>query len=261
VAPAIVTQFELGEGYSLAQVDADGNLVEPKEESRLAAVLIPFGLLMLVFISIQMTTPVLLNSVIEEKMQRIAEVLLASLTPFQLLAGKLIAGVSVGLTFSAVYVVSLSLTLRFFEKMDWVQPGTFVWFFVFLLMGMFAFGALFAGVSSGCQDLKDSQNFAGTIILLLLAPFMLSMVIIEAPDGPFAVGLSLVPPFSIMAMLIRIAIPPGPPDWQVYLSLFLNLLFTLTIVWASSRVFRIGILSQGKTPTWRELFRWIFQRG
>jgi ABC-2 type transport system permease protein len=62
-------------------------------------------------------------------------------------------------------------------------------------------------------------------------------------------------------MMTRIAIPPGPPDWQIYLALFLNLAFTLCAVWAASRLFRIGILAQGKTPTWRVLLRWIFQRG
>ncbi|MEY3001074.1 MAG: hypothetical protein RL648_1288 [Verrucomicrobiota bacterium] len=226
----------------------------------MASFLIPFGLVMLIFISIQMTTPVLLNSVIEEKMQRIAEVLLSSLTPYQLLMGKLMAGVGVGLTFSAVYVFTLSLSLRYLEKMDWVPEGTFLWFFAFLLMGMFSFGSLFAGVSAGCQDLKDSQNFAGTLVVILVIPMMLSLVSIESPDGPFAVTLSLIPPFSILTMVMRIAIPPGPPEWQVVLSLGLNMIFTLAVVWASSRIFRIGILSQGKTPTWRELARWIWQR-
>ncbi|NDV62758.1 ABC transporter permease [Puniceicoccales bacterium CK1056] len=248
------------ERFSLAEVDEEGNITEPKEENPLAAFLIPFGLVMLIFISIQMTTPILLNSVIEEKMQRIAEVLLSSLSPFQLLAGKLIAGVSVGLTFSAVYVLSLSLSLRYFERMEWVPQGTYFWFFLFLLTGMLAFGSLFAGVSSACQDLKDSQNFAGPIILLMVIPMMLSLVTIESPDGPFAVSLSLIPPFSIMAMMTRIAVPPGPPEWQIFLSLGLNLAFAFLVVWASSRMFRIGILSQGKTPTWKELVRWIFQR-
>lgn len=257
----LLTSHNRLERFSLAEVDEAGNLIEPKEENRLAAFFMPLGLVMLIFVSIQMTTPILLNSVIEEKMQRISEVLLSSLTPMQLLSGKLIAGVLVGLTFSAAYVLTLSLTLRFFEKLEWIPEGTFLWFFLFLMMGMFAFGSLFAGVSAGCQDIKDSQNFAGTIVLFLLVPMVLSLVIIESPDGPFAVGLSLVPPFSILAMVTRIAIPPGPPDWQIYLSLGLNLAFTLVVLWAASRLFRIGILAQGKTPTWRELLRWLFQRG
>ncbi|MGC9450932.1 MAG: ABC transporter permease [Oceanipulchritudo sp.] len=257
----LLTSHNQLERFRLAEVDATGKLVEPKEENQLAAFLIPFGLLMLLFISIQMTTPILLNSVIEEKMQRIAEVLLSSITPVQLMWGKLFAGVGVGLTFSAVYIMGLSLTLRYFEKAQWVPSGTFVWFFIFLLVGMLAFGSLFAGVSSACQDLKDSQNFAGTIVLILIIPMMLSIVIIEAPDGSFATTLSLIPPLSVMTMMVRIAVPPGPPEWQLFLSLVLNLAFAAATVWASSRIFRIGILAQGKAPTWRELFRWIFQRG
>lgn len=257
----LLTSHNRLERFSLAELDAAGNLVEPKEENKIAAFLIPFGLVMLIFISIQMSTPVLLNSVIEEKMQRIAEVLLSSVTPFQLLLGKLFAGVGVGMTFSAVYILSLSMSLRYFEKVQWVPSGTFFWFFIFLLLGLLTFGSLFAGVSSACQDIKDSQNFAGTIILFLIVPLILTMVTVEAPDGTFATTISLIPPFSVMAMMNRIAIPPGPPEWQIYLALVLNLAFTASIVWASSRLFRIGILAQGKTPTWRELFRWIFQRG
>ena len=257
----MLTSHNSLERFSLAEVDAEGDLVEPKEENELAAFLIPFGLVMLIFISIQMTTPILLNSVIEEKMQRISEVLLSSITPMQLMLGKLFAGVSVGLTFSGVYIISLSFTLRYFEKAAWVPPGTFVWFFVFLLVGMLTFGSLFAGVSAACQDLKDSQNFAGTIVIILVVPMMLSVATIEAPDGPFAVTLSFVPAISVMSMMNRIAIPPGPPDWQIYLSLTINLLFAVLVIWGSSRIFRIGILSQGKTPTWRELLRWVFQRG
>jgi ABC-2 type transport system permease protein len=249
------------ERYNLAEMDAEGNLIEPEEENQFAAFLLPFGFLMLIFFSIQMTTPVLLNSVIEEKMARIAEVLLSSLTPLKLLAGKLIAGVSVGLTFSAMYILSLFLTLRYFEKLQWVQEGTFTWFFIFLLVGMLAFGSMYAGISAACQDIKDSQNFMGPIIIILVIPMILSIVTIESPDGPLATTLSMIPPISVMMMMVRVAIPPGPPDWQVFLSLGLNLVFTGFILWASSRIFRIGILSQGKTPGWRELIRWIFQRG
>lgn len=249
------------ERFTLAEVDDKGNLVEPREENEVAAFLIPFGLVMLIFVSIQMTTPILLNSVIEEKMQRIAEVLLSSITPLQLMWGKLIAGVGVGLTFSAVYILSLSMTLGFFEKAQWIPEGTFLWFFIFLLLGMLTFGSLFAGVSAGCQDLKDSQNFAGTIVLILIVPMMLSIVLVESPDSPFATTLSLIPPFSVMTMMVRVAVSPGPPEWQIALALVLNLLFAAVVVWGSSRIFRIGILSQGKAPTWRELLRWIFQKG
>lgn len=247
--------------YKLANLDEEGNLIDPEEENRIAAVLIPIGIMMIIFFAIQMTTPILLNSVIEEKMQRIAEVLLSSVSPFQLMSGKLIGGVAVGLTFSAVYMGTLALSLSYFESAGWVAPGTYFWFFIFLILGMLAFGSLFAGLSSACQDLKDSQNFAGSVVILLVIPLVLSMVVIESPDGPFAQVLSMIPPFSIFIMMLRVSIPPGPETWEVVLSAGLTLLFAIATIWLASRIFRIGILSQGKTPTLRELFRWILSRG
>lgn len=248
------------ERFNLAMVDADGNIVDPREDNRLAVFVLPLGLLFLIFMSIQMTSPILLNSVIEEKMQRIAEVLLACVSPFQLLTGKLLAGVGVGLTFSATYLISLVLTLRYFEKMEWIQPGIFLYFFIFLILGMLTFGSLYAGFSSACQDLKDSQNFIGPLIMLLVIPLLLAMVAIESPDGPLSVAISLIPPFSVLGMMLRVAIPPGPPDWQIWLSIFLNCAFAFFAIWLSARIFRIGILAQGKTPTVRELLRWVLQR-
>lgn len=247
------------ERFTLAELDADGRIVEPKEENQLAVIFVPMGLVFLIFISIQMTTPVLLNSVIEEKMQRISEVLLSSVRPFQLLSGKLLAGAGVGLTFSAAYLLSLRLVLGYFEKAEWIPQGVFVWYFLFLLSGMLVFGSLFAALSSACQDLKDSQNFAGTIVVVLLIPFFMAIVMVESPDSPFATTMSLLPPFSVMIMMLRVAIPPGPPDWQIWLALALNAVFTVMVVWMAARIFRIGILSQGKTPGWRQIFRWVFR--
>lgn len=255
-----ITSHNRLERFKLAQRDADGNVIQPDEENRIAAFLIPFGILMLIFISIQMTTPVLLNSVIEEKMRRIAEVLLASVSPFQLLMGKLLGGVGVGLTFSATYMLSLALSLRYFERANWIAEGAYGWFFIFALVGMLSFGALFAAVSAASQDLKDTQNFAGVIILLLVIPLAFSIVVVEVPDGPLATVVSFIPPISVMTMMTRVAIPPGPEMWQVLLSLGLNVVFAIFAVWAASRIFRIGILSQGKTPEWKELIRWVFRR-
>lgn len=248
------------ESFKLVEVSADGEIRQPEAVNRIAATLIPFGLVMLVMVSIQMTTPILLNSVIEEKMRRVAEVLIASVSPLQLLAGKLFAGVSVGLTFSAVYMASMAFSLRYFEKMSWVSAGTYLWFFVFLVVGMLAFGALFAGVSSACQDLKDTQNLATPVMLLLIVPMMLSFIVLEAPDGTFAKTLSYLPPFSIMTMLARIAIPPGPQTWEILVALAGNIAFAIVAIWAASRIFRIGILSQGKAPGWGELARWLLRR-
>ncbi|MCC5808535.1 MAG: ABC transporter permease [Opitutales bacterium] len=223
------------------------------------AFFVPLGVVLLMFFSIQMTTPILLNSVIEEKMYRISEVLLSNLTPFQLFAGKLLGGMLVGVTFSIAYLVSLGLSLRYFDAAGYAQPGLYVGFIVFLLLGLLAFGAMFGGVSAACQDLKDAQNFAGAVVIVLVAPMILAVVMIQAPDSGVAVALSMIPPFSPMMMTMRLAIPPVPPLWQLSTAVAANLAFGWLCVWLASRVFRIGILSTGKTPGFRELLRWMFR--
>lgn len=242
----------------LPEVDTDGE-VRFRDDFTELAFLVPLGLVLLMFFSIQMTTPILLNSVIEEKMYRISEVLLSNLTPFQLFAGKLLGGMLVGVTFSLAYLLSLGLSLRYFDAAGYAQPGLYIGFIVFLLLGLLAFGAMFGGVSAACQDLKDAQNFAGAVVIVLIAPMVLAVVMVQAPDTGVATALSMIPPFSPMMMTMRLAVPPSPPLWQLASAVIANLAFGWLCVWLAGRVFRIGILSTGKTPGPRELLRWMIR--
>ncbi|MFP4541909.1 MAG: ABC transporter permease [Opitutales bacterium] len=245
--------------YNLAERTADGEVVKPKEENELFSVLVPFVAIMMLFFGVQMVTPVLLNSVIEEKMQRIAEVLISSVTPGQLLGGKLLAGAGIGLTFSGAYSLTGLLALVQFGREDYLPVSFVPYFFIFLLLSLLAFGALFGGISAACSDLKDSQNMAGVVIMLLVIPMVMGMALVGSPESGLARVLSFIPPFSASVMTLRLAIPPGPDAWEPLLAVVLNLAFALFAVFASARVFRIGILAQGKSPSWRELLRWAIK--
>jgi ABC-2 type transport system permease protein len=245
--------------FNLAERGDDGEVVKPKKEDVLFSLIVPMAAVMMLFFGVQMVTPTLLNSVIEEKMQRIVEVLLSSVSSTQLLWGKLLAGAAVGLTFSVVYSLTALFALQRFGRDDYL-PGSFLpFFFLFLLVSLLTYGALFAGISAACQDLKDSQNMAGVVIMLLVIPMILSIALVNAPESSLTRVLSFLPPFSPMIMTMRLAIPPGPELWEPLLAVFLNLLFALLTVVGASRVFRIGILAQGKTPSWRELLRWAWR--
>lgn len=247
------------ERYNLAERNADGEVEKPKQENVAFSLIVPMVAVMMLFFGVQMVTPVLLNSVIEEKMQRIAEVLLSSVTASQLLWGKLLAGAGIGLTFSGVYSVTGLVALVQFGREDYL-PGSFLpFFFIFLLVSLLTYGALFGGISAACSDLKDSQNMAGVVIMLLVIPMVISMALFNAPDSTFARVLSFIPPFSPMVMTMRLAIPPGPELWEPLLAVVLNLGFAYFAVTGASRIFRIGILAQGKTPSWRELLRWAWR--
>jgi len=245
--------------FNLALLDEEGNMTSPKEENPIVTFFIAFAVVMMLFAGVMVVSQIFLNSVIEEKMQRIAEVLLASVSPFQLLAGKLLGGTMVGLTFSVVYLSSGVIALISFDNLGFLPPLVVPFFLIFLLLAMLTFGSLFGAVSSACQDLKDSQNLVGPIMMLLMIPMFFSIIIVDAPESNFAIISSLIPGFSPMTMMARIAIPPGPPLWQILTAVALNLALAIFTVWAASRIFRIGILSGGKAPSWKELVSWLFR--
>ncbi len=95
------------------------------------------------------------------------------------------------------------------------------------------------------------------VMLFMMVPVFTWGAVLRAPDSPLAVGLSLLPTAAPFLMLLRIALQPGPPAWQVALSLTLTALATAGTVWAAGRIFRTGILMQGKSASLREMLRWV----
>jgi ABC-2 type transport system permease protein len=112
-------------------------------------------------------------------------------------------------------------------------------------------------VVSACSDLKDAQNMLQPAMMMLVVTYMISFLPLRAPDSAIAVGLSFVPTVTPFAMLLRLSMPPGPPLWQVLVSVVLLISVTIWVVWAAGRVFRVGLLMQGKPPNLPELLRWI----
>lgn len=247
------------ERFNLAVQADDGSIVKPKKESRLLSVFTPMVVAMMLFFGVQIASPILLSSVIEEKMQRIAEVLLSSVTPTQLLWGKILAGSAVALTFTAAYMATGAIALYQMGRADYVSSELFIYFFLFLIVSLLTFGSLLAGISASCQDLKDSQNMAGSVMILMVVPLMASMSILNAPESGLAQTLSFIPPFSPMVMCVRLAIPPGLDAWEPLTALAINAVFAVFVVFGAARIFRIGILAQGKTPSWKQLLRWAMR--
>ena len=98
------------------------------------------------------------------------------------------------------------------------------------------------------------------VMLAVILPMLIWPVILKNPNGLLAVGLSLFPPATPMLMTLRLALQPGPPLWQPLLALVLTTATTLACVWAAGKVFRTGILMQGKSATFREMLRWVLTK-
>ena len=144
-----------------------------------------------------------------------------------------------------------------FGRADLIDPALIGWFLVFMVCAALMFGAIFLAIGSACSDLKDSQSMVQPAMTLIILAYLASFVVMRAPESALSVGLSLFPTITPFAMILRMAMPPGPPLWQVLLSVALLVVTTGAIVWAAGRIFRVGLLMQGKPPNIPELLRWI----
>ncbi|UCE58891.1 MAG: ABC transporter permease [Phycisphaerales bacterium] len=243
----------------LVEMDETGQITRAEEANRFATIIVPFVLIMLMFMVVMVGAQPLLQSVLEEKMQRIAEVLLGSIPPFQLMMGKLLGTVGMSLTLLAVYLVGGFLAV---QKAGVVQffPTEIIWWFVlFQALAVLLFGSLFIAIGAACTDLKESQSMLTPVMVLVISPLFVWMYVLQQPNAPLSVALSLFPPATPMLMIIRQAVPPGIPLWQPLLGVLLLLITTVLGVLAASRIFRVGILMQGKGAKFGEMLRWIFR--
>jgi ABC-2 type transport system permease protein len=245
------------ENLGLFERDEAGGTRAAKAVDPITTFGIPAAMLILMYITVMASAPQLLNSVIEEKMSRISEVLIASVTPFELMMGKLIGSASVSLLLASAYSAGGLALAAYWGHAGAVRPAFLLWFLLFLLMAVFMFGSLFIAIGAACTDLKDSQNMMGPVMLLVMAPMFVWFVVLRNPDSTSSVVLSLIPTASPFLMLMRIGIPPGPPLWQVALSVLLVGAMMVVAVYAAGRIFRTGLLMQGKSATISEMIRWV----
>jgi ABC-2 type transport system permease protein len=245
----------------LAKVNAaTGHVEKARETNQFATFAVPAGCMFLLYMMVMSATPALLNSVLEEKMQKISEVLLSSVTPFQLMMGKLFGATMVSFTLSALYLASIGGLLWNMGLLNLVPPALILWFVFFQLLSLLIFGSLFLAIGSACSEIRDAQSFMFPVMMLVMLPFFVFAPIMQSPGSSFARWFSLFPPATPMLMMLRIAIPPGPPWWEIALGVALTTLFMLGCVWAGAKIFRIGILAQGQAPSFGKLLRWIVSR-
>jgi ABC-2 type transport system permease protein len=133
------------------------------------------------------------------------------------------------------------------------------WFFVYLFADVVILSALGVALGSACGSAQDAQQLAFILILPIMIPMFMLNPVMQQPNGGLAVSMSFIPPFTPVLMLLRQSLPGGVPWWQPWLGLVGVALFALAAIWAAARIFRIGILSQGKTPKIAELAQWVLR--
>lgn len=242
---------------ALVQRSEDGTVAEAQRVDALRTLVMPAIAMFLLFGLVMSSAPQLLNSVIEEKSSRISEVLLGSVSAFTLMLGKLLGSVAVTLLLALVYVgggLLLAAQADYFGLVDWtIVP----WFLLFLVLAVVLYGSMFIAIGAACSEVKDAQGMMTPALILAMFPIFLWLNVAQNPDSTYSVLLSLFPFATPYLMLLRLAIPPGPPVWQVALALVLVVATTMGMVWTAGRILRVGLLMQGKTATYREMIRWV----
>jgi ABC-2 type transport system permease protein len=163
------------------------------------------------------------------------------------------------LTSAVIYVAGAVLVMNMLTMLGLVPFELLPWFLIYLVAEVTMLSAVAAGLGAACGSPQDAQSLG----IVLISPVMISLFLMEPvlqqPNGSLATAMSLFPPFTPILMLVRQASPGGVPAWQPLAGLAGVLIASVAISWIAARIFRIGILLQGKPPGLSELLRWAIR--
>lgn len=206
----------------------------------------------------------MLSAVIEEKTTRISEVLFSSVPAFPLMLGKLIGVALSGLTQFVIWILTAALFSLYGAgplaasgvALPHLPISLGVYVILFFLLGFFIYATLYLLIGSMVTSVQEAGQVATPVLMLLVAGFWCSFLVIRSPSSSFAFWISLVPFFSPITMLVRI-VTETPPFWQIALSLVVGWTTVVGLVWIAARVYRTGMLMYGKRATLPEVWRWV----
>jgi len=218
--------------------------------------LIPMALMGLLLMSVLMSGQYLLTTTVEEKSNRVVEVLLSAVSPMELMVGKILGQFAVGLLVLALYLGLGLIALLSFASLGLLDPMLIVFLLVFYLLAYFSVGAFMAAIGSAVNELREAQGLMTPAMLLFMIPWFLWMPISRDPNSVLATALTFVPPISNFVIMLRLASSTPPPLWQTLLAILAGAAGVFASLWFAARVFRIGLLMYGKPPNLATLIRW-----
>ena len=250
---------------------------EKKQDSFLVGVKSGLSMFLMycVFTFIMMYGIRVMRSVLEEKNNRVVEILISSVKPFELMMGKILGVTGVALVQFGVWVVMIfasAMTLgssnvgmlggasnvvqMVLSALSQINYGLILFVFViYFLLGYLFYSAMYAAIGSAVDNETETQQFTLFAILPMMLGFYGSITIMNNPDGPMSFWLSMIPFTSPIAMLARI--PFDVPVWELVLSIVILLVSTLGMVFIASKIYRVGILMYGNKVTLKELWKWM----
>ncbi|MEA2571334.1 MAG: type transport system permease protein [Acidobacteriota bacterium] len=207
----------------------------------------------------------IMRGIIQEKTDRVVEILISSMSPTELLTGKVTGIALVGLTQISAWLLMTTILGSFgaatamlagFNLMQFLRPMVFVYFFVFFLLAYFTYVCVYAIAGAVCNTDKEAQQMIAPVSIIMMLPWFMMLAIITNPDSNLAVIFSMMPVFGPITMFVRTLVS-DPPVWHILVSIAVSLVTIALFFKATAKIFRVGILSYGKRPTVPELWRWL----
>ncbi len=229
--------------------------------STLVAVYVLFILMYMVILLYGMNVA---RSIIEEKTSRVFEVLLATIRPEEMMAGKVIGVGSVGLTQVVVWLLCGSIlssasivgALAGNKIHFTLSPMQIIFFVVYFLLGYLLYSSIAAALGAMVNSEQELQQLNMLLVMPLAGCFFAMVPVVTNPGGTLARVLSLIPFCTPLIMYLRISLST-PPAWEIALSIALMVATIYAILWVASRIYRVGILMYGKRPNLPEILRWL----
>jgi len=220
--------------------------------------MIPMGFMILLMAAVFTGGQMLLTTTVEEKSNRVMEVLLSAASPMQIMVGKILGQMFVGLVVLVVYsglaVAGIVIALK---ELQLISAMDIVYLVVFFVIAYFLVASMMAAIGSAVNDMREAQTLMTPVMVVFMLPWLLWFVIQRAPNSLLATILSFVPGPNPFVMVIRLSGSEPVPTWQIPVGIGVGVLSVVVAAWASAKIFRIGILMYGKPPNLATLIRWV----
>ncbi|MEM7622242.1 MAG: ABC transporter permease [Planctomycetota bacterium] len=228
-----------------------------REASFELQLLLPGAFMILIMMGVLTGGQYLLTTTIEEKSSRVVEILLSATSSMELMTGKILGQMGVGLALTAMYSALGIAALLFFALADLISVTDLLAMIVFFILAYFMFGGLMAAIGASVNELREAQSLMTPVIMLTFIPYVLFLPISRDPNAIYSVVLSFLPPVSPFVMMLRVASSEPPPLWEVLASIGVSVLGCVVAVWLAAKIFRVGLLMYGKPPNFATLIKWI----
>jgi ABC-2 type transport system permease protein len=219
--------------------------------------LVPMAFMILLMVSVFTSGQYLLTSTVEEKGNRVMEILLSAVSPMQLMTGKILGYMGVGTLIVLLYG-SLGIVGMIAAAMtNLISPMQLVYFVIFFGIAYFLVASMMAAIGAAVNDMREAQTLMTPVMVLLMIPWMTWFLIQRAPNSPLATILSFIPGPNPFVMVIRLAGSEPVPTWQIPVAIAIGIASVIFAAWAAGKIFRIGALMYGKPPNFKTLLKWV----